>query len=171
MAVLVIGLVLLLLWYFTKFEISSEVISAFIGVLTGGIISGGFHYWVSQQQRKHQLRIAALERRLMAHQQAYTLWRRLLFANRDTNQIFDVIEECQSWWEQNCLFLSPEAREAFHRAYLSAGDHVAFLRSHEGAELIRDAFADIERAGSIIAQGVALPSIGDETAQWIRPKQ
>lgn len=61
---------------------------------------------IEEFRSRSQLRLAAAERRLEAHQQAFTLWRKLV-ANVHGDQQREVINECYKWWEQNCIYLSP----------------------------------------------------------------
>ena len=71
---------------------------------------------------KQQLRMAAVEKRLEAHQHAYMLWRKLR-TNLHSDNINSIVMECQEWWQCNCLYLAPAAREAFRLAYSFAADH------------------------------------------------
>ncbi len=63
-------------------EIPLAAVTAFLGVLLGASVTGFVQYWISELDRAQQLRLAALDRRLDAHQKAYTLWRKLLFADK-----------------------------------------------------------------------------------------
>ncbi len=65
------------------------------------------------EKGKHQLRMAALDRRSEAHQEAFALCRKLVSSVHHEN-IGEVVMECQYWWNKNCLYLGPEAREAFN---------------------------------------------------------
>ena len=58
---------------------------------------------------KNQLRLAALDRRLQAHQDAYTLWLRLMRNTHKHEELSPIVIECQNGGK-NCLFLSSEAR-------------------------------------------------------------
>lgn len=142
-------------------EIPLAAVTAFLGVLIGASVTGFVQYWISELDRAQQLRLAALDRRLDAHQKAYTLWRKLLFADKRNGEVFKVIADCQDWWEANCVFLTTDAREAFLKAYLSASDHAQFRATHQDAELVKAAWEDVRRAGDIILRGVYLPSISD----------
>lgn len=150
-------------------DLPSEAVATFIGVLAGTAIAGSIQYWLSESERRHKLRLAALDKRLQAHQEAYSLWRKLLFADKQGDGVHDVVSECQDWWETNCLYLSSEAREAFRKAYHSANDHAVFLRTHQESALIRAAWADVQRAGEIIVRGVHLPTIGEAEGKRIGP--
>jgi len=111
--------------------------------------------------REHQLRLAALDRRLEAHQQAFTLWQKLIFAMHSKN-LSDVVIECQNWWGSHCLYLEPEAREAFVRAFQAASNH-EFLQ----VEKLEQNGDIIRAAGPAIVHGVALPPIKDFKAENI----
>jgi hypothetical protein len=142
-------------------NISSDAVAAFIGVLVGGAITSFVQYRISEADRQHQLRTAALEKRLQTHQEAYTLWRKLLFANRDDGELSNVVTECEKWWDKNCLYLTSSAREAFRKAYFAAHDHALFVKIHADIELVKSTWKDLERAGNIIVEGVYLPPISD----------
>ena len=119
---------------------------------------------VEQAKRKHQLSIAALDRRLEAHQQAYTLWRKLRSVLHK-DEVGSVVIECQDWWVENCLYLDAEARQAFLEAYHAAfayREHAAGNReSPEGSEIVKENFMAVLNAGDMIVKGVELPSLGD----------
>ena len=140
-------------------DIPLAAVTAFLGVLIGASITGFIQFWISELDRTQQLRLASLDRRLEAHQAAYTLWRKLVFADKQAGDVFEVVEECQDWWEKNCIYLTSEAREAFIKAYLSASDHAHFLSSHEDSELIKTTWDNVRKAGDIILKGVHLPSL------------
>ena len=159
MPVIVTSLVVLTIWWLSTPNLSSDAVSAVIGVIIGGAITGTIQYLISSGDRAHELRMAALDRRLLAHQQAYSLWIKLRFAG---DKIGDVVIACQDWWDENCLFLTPQARKAFKKAFMSALDHAEFVRAHADLALVKAANADVLAAGEIIVRGVALPPIGDE---------
>jgi hypothetical protein len=112
---------------------------------------------------RQQLRMAAIEKRLEVHQHAFTLWRQLL-RKAHSDDVGQIVIECQSWWERNCLYLSPQAREAFNRAYFAAQAHRSFTQSHTNAKLVEDNWALIMRAGEAIVSGVELPTLGEREA-------
>ncbi|MDO9303526.1 MAG: hypothetical protein Q7T89_19205 [Anaerolineales bacterium] len=63
-------------------DIPSEAVIAFLGVFVGSIVSGVVQFVTSDTNGKQQLRLAALDKRLQAHQEAFALWQRLLFISR-----------------------------------------------------------------------------------------
>lgn len=122
------------------------------------------HSLVLEELRgKHQLKMAAIDKRLEVHQQAYFLWRKLLF-KVDSDEISDVVEECQSWWVKHCLYLSPEAREAFYNAYIAAFNHKSFTKGYIDVKSIKENLETIKYAGDLIVSGVELPTLGEREA-------
>ena len=105
------------------------------------------------------LRMAAAEKRLAAHQDAFSLWRKLFFSVH-SDKVHKVVLECQSWWEQNCLYLSAEARDAFNRAYGAAGNHRELSQDRNNSAELKSNFEVIRSAGDSIVAGAALPSLG-----------
>lgn len=115
-----------------------------------------------------QLRLAALERRLEAHQQAYRRWGDMLDAIHSP-KLPDVINEGLTWWKSNCLYLSPTARKAFSeawwrgRAHRNAIDMWQTTTDPREKEIARrkidENWTEIRRAGDHIVQSVDLPPI------------
>jgi len=149
------------------FGFSSDALLSLISAIVGGLIATTSQVWVSEQDRRNQLRLAALEKRLQAHQEAYTFWRKLKFNAANEKTIGKIVEDSQTWWEENCIYLDPKAREAFFRAILSASDHIAFLNARD-MNVIEENFKTIEEAGKAILAGVALPTIGDLEGKFIQ---
>ena len=101
---------------------------------------------------------------MQAHQEAFTIWRKLiLHAHHDT--VGEVVREGQEWWDKNCLYLSAEAREAFNRSYFAAASHRLYLKAaRRGAadvQVIQKNWGEVMRAGSVLLQAVDLPSLGE----------
>ncbi len=157
---LLIAIAALLLIAFKIFEISSDALLSLISAIIGGLIATSSQAWVSAQDRQNQLRLASVEKRLTAHQQAYSLWRRILANLGNEKALGDVVLESQTWWENNCLYLDSNAREAFVRAHLSAGSHKVMVLSRDIA-LIEKSMQTIINAGQAIVAGVSLPTIGE----------
>ena len=75
--------------------------------------------------------------------------------------------ECQDWWNNNCLYLDEEARQAFYASYSSAVDHQelvkALPRDAALVQTIRQNMDRIRAAGDKLVRGAALPPLADET--------
>lgn len=113
----------------------------------------------AELETKKELTLAALDRRLAAHQEAFTLWRTLvLISNKQDNQeaCTKHVMKCQDWWNQNCLYLDAESRAAFHVSYLAAHSRQNLLKSGNGADL-RENLERVIAAGEKIVAGAGLP--------------
>ena len=108
-----------------------------------------------------QLRGAALAERLKAHQEAYALWLKLFQNVHNPENIGSVVLESQDWWGTHCLYLTPEARDAFRRAISAASIHRNLLGSGFDRKMVEDNWAKLEDAGPAIVKGVELPDIGE----------
>lgn len=120
--------------------------------------------------RQHQLRMAVLEERFRAHQQAYALCRELFHAVH-TPRITEVVIKSQDWWEQNCLYLDAEAREALWRGIRAAALHADLLRGHAEPAAIHENWKKMEDAQQAVERAVALPPIktseADDPPSWV----
>ncbi|SAL09276.1 hypothetical protein AWB69_00012 [Caballeronia udeis] len=120
---------------------------------------------IEHLKSRQQLRIAALDKRLQAHQEAFTLWRRLMAAVHSDN-VGEMVAECQTWWERNSLYLEPEVREAFNRAYFAAAGHKGLLevgrRSDANLKAVQDNWQLILSTGNVIMNAVELPPLNEQ---------
>jgi hypothetical protein len=119
---------------------------------------------IEELKARHQLRLAAVDRRLQAHQEAFTLWRKLMSATH-TDEIGTVVIECQAWWEQNCIYLEPTVREAFVSAYGAAHGHNALMRGRAEVKVITESWSLITGFPNILFQAVQLPTLSELEAK------
>lgn len=115
---------------------------------------------LEEMKGKHQMRMAALDRRLQAHQEAFELWRKMI-SNVHEDDIGKVVIECQDWWNKNCLYLTPDARMAFNYAYHCANIHSGFLQDRSNPSVVKENWKNITDAGNAIVKGAELPPLGD----------
>ncbi|MFH2101972.1 MAG: hypothetical protein ABIJ39_01265 [Chloroflexota bacterium] len=142
-----------------------DAVIAFLGVLLGGLITGYVQYSISEANRKQQLRLAALDKRLQTAQDAFALWlqlRRLPRADDEqtTKLVLKALDDCRQWWETHSLFLTKEAREAFKDAFRASEDLVVERARKASWKEMENLHNKIERAGMFIEASVLLPPIG-----------
>jgi hypothetical protein len=112
-------------------------------------------------RERSQLKLVAGEKRLHAHQQAFTLWRALI-ATGGSADASDVCDRCLRWWEEHCLYLSPDARQALADAAWAAKLHPSLRQARPGQEGIQDLMTNwgtVTKAGDAILAGVDLPPL------------
>ena len=99
--------------YFTT-KVKNQATKEDISFITSQMesIKTSFAIHLEGVKAHNNLRMAAIDKRLAVHQEGYTLLRRAL-RNRQKENFWDTIFEAQEWWENNCLYLEPKAREAF----------------------------------------------------------
>jgi hypothetical protein len=119
---------------------------------------------IEELKARHQLRLAAVDRRLQAHQEAFTLWRKLMCATY-TEEIGKVVVECQAWWEQNCIYLEPTVREAFVSAYGAAHGHNALVRSRAEVKIVEESWSLVTGFPNILFKAVQLPTLSELEAK------
>jgi hypothetical protein len=119
--------------------------------------------FLQTQDFAHRMRLAALDRRLQAHQEAYTQLARLVPGDAaqeriDESELMYQVQRCIWWWEENCLYLSESARMAFTRGYLAATELPATIRAGRREEL-HATFNTIADCLGTISESVALPPV------------
>ena len=132
-------------------------------------VKAEFEQILEMQRSEAQLRLAVIERRFQAHQEAHSLWLKLLHSVHSKDNP-DAVMECQQWWGENSLYLDPKPRVAFIRACNAAFDHPSFLQGPRDAahtKLINENWQLITDAGSAIEAAVNLPSL--DRSESLRP--
>ncbi len=129
-------------------------------------IRNEFVVGIESLKSKENMRLAVVERRFHAHQEAYSLWLEL-FQGMHQEDNFDRVLKCQSWWNSNGLYLDEAPRKSFRDAYIAASMHrdilnvPAEMRDEESTQSIKENWDRIKSAGPAIESAVSLPSLGD----------
>ena len=137
-------------------------------------------FLLEHAQYKNQLRLAALDRRLQAHQEAYALWQNLMDNAHDREKVGDAVATCQEWWRENSLYLDAEARKAFITAFKSAPTYCQIwteLREADAGEMemresvLTESWESVSSAGKVIVKAVELPSLAEEEPNPADPSE
>jgi len=125
---------------------------------------------LEQAKGRQQLRSAAIEKRLQAHQEAYSLWRQMI-SKVHSEENAEIVMACQDWYNGNCLYLDQTSRAAFRSAYGALAIHPTLLAAREDNDSIKRNFFDITSAGNAIVNGAELPSLGEDEYELIARDQ
>lgn len=135
-----------------------------IAEITGKVkaVENVFNRGLADLTAHHQRRIVAADRRLQAHQEAYTLWDKLMITvHKDENDAQIAAYACQEWYNKNCIFLGPRSRDAFMRAYFAAPKHPELKRSRD-QESVEKNWAILIAPLDILFEEVALPPMSHD---------
>lgn len=108
-----------------------------------------------QQERTDKFRLAALDKRLAAHQAAYALWWKLRDNLGDEEACNQIAIQCQDWWVANNLYLTAKSREQFYWSCQKA----SLASQNDDRKTRIEARKYILNAGKIIQEGVHLPDV------------
>lgn len=111
---------------------------------------------LEELKARNQMRAASLDRRLQAHQEAFSHWRSLVAGSAERST---AIIECDSWWEKNCLYLEPAVSKAFFEAYRNARLHDEFLQIRADAKLIKETYEEMLAFPDVLFECVKLPPL------------
>jgi hypothetical protein len=100
----------------------------FLGVIIGSGLTAFTSLLLAKENRRGLLVIAALDKRLEVHQEAYRIWRKIRGAVYKPEILGRVLEEANEFWESNCLYLDPKSREAFIDCIIRAHTHRDILQ-------------------------------------------
>lgn len=143
------------------FSVIITILGWWLKIRLEGSIGSEYAKILELFKTKNQLRLAALSERLRAHQEAYQLWRELNAQLNHPQEVCEVCSRCDLWWGNNCLYLEPEARKAFFIAFVSARDLDWYKQNSTNGDLVTKCYKEINDAGAIIEQSVALPSLNE----------
>jgi len=146
--------------------VSSDALVGLLGAVVGAAIAGAIQFTTSQSEQLDRYRLAAVEKRLQAHQEAFALWAKIIANVHDENTIGAVTNECHDWWTNNCLYLEEDARKAFRHSYICAVNHKDYLKDRSQPETVKANWKDILAAGDALARAVALPPIGELVKEY-----
>ena len=141
-----------------------------IGVIIGALftlfgvcIKARYDIFIAKQNYNNQLRLAALDKRLAAHQEAYYRCVKLLNYRHWSNEAerINVSKECESWFFNNCLYLGPESKEKFDTLLYGYG------MDRDNKDFMKIYFYPAIRA---LEDEVALPSLKGESLSWLKEK-
>jgi hypothetical protein len=92
------------------------VLIAFISAILGYYVK----LLISQRNLSLQIRLAAIEKRLDAHQRAFALCGKLFSSLNKKDKLDEVIRECGDFWNDSSLYLGKRSRNLFYRAFTDA---------------------------------------------------
>jgi hypothetical protein len=165
-----LGVLVVIVGFLISARANNDALLALFGVVLGAGLTATVQHLNATAERRQQLRLAALDKRLAVHQEAFLLWRQLIAKMHDRNEVFEVVLRCQDWWEHNCLYLTPEARSAFARTYNLAAMYGELLKGPDKT-IAMEHQNEIMKTGEIIVRGVELPSLGKEEAKLFTEKK
>ena len=138
-------------------------ITAFLGAILG--------HWISvrssRQERKHQLAMAALEKRLHVHQEAITICFSIWHNIFNDQELYKIVEHGQDWYYNNCLYLGDIARDDFWNCLIAAPNHAGLVHSYREdmqdestKQMVNESWNVIHKPAYSIPAAVGLPSFG-----------
>ncbi|MEW8481934.1 MAG: hypothetical protein AB2669_13630 [Candidatus Thiodiazotropha endolucinida] len=119
----------------TLFELNeSNALIGFLGIIVGSGVAASTSLLIARENRRGQLAISALDKRLEVHQEAYRIWLGIRRSIQQPEVFNGMLEEAKQFWEANCLYLDPKSREAFIDCIFRASTHQDILRDSSSAD-------------------------------------
>lgn len=119
-----------------------------------------------EKERLDKFRLAALEKRLEIHQEAFYRWNQMMqLIHKSSEKKSDYLIECQEWYYRNSLYLDDSSRVEFKMCINNVFDYQMYWNNWQQAERGTKAYEDannqlkfifgrIQNTGEIIAKGV-----------------
>ena len=141
----------------SMFDVKAGI--GFLGVIIGSGISAIASCLVASENRKQQWELAALDKRLEVHQEAYREWQKIMGAVCGGEGIFNTVLEAEKWWNNNCIYLDPASRQAFRDCIFRVNENKESLKKTNYKDFIcksPEIWKQIMKPGQTIPEGVAL---------------
>ena len=127
-----------------------------LGTIVGAVIAMSSNAIISAKNRSQQLRLAALEKRIDAHQKAYALCN-LLYRNWGTQKTprNEIQDQFLQFWDNYCLYLSSSSRDLLRKVF---DVYVEFGVKGVGGTIGADFHNAHKEAIETLASEISLPS-------------
>lgn len=125
-----------------------------VKMIGSGIIGGLAALAIERVRQQNRLRIAALDKRLEVHQEAYTRCHSLLVLTRygTPQESFSYAKECSDWWVENRVYLS--------QAVATETDKLFCNVMERNRISVEDIFCQGKKALKLILAMTELPAMG-----------
>ncbi|MEO6067678.1 MAG: hypothetical protein ABIQ41_06825 [Gemmatimonadales bacterium] len=118
---------------------------------------------LQKDEQHHSMRMAAIDKRLAVHQEAFALWWRLRFSVHNAEACRSLVEECEEWLGNNLLYLEPEARVSFRASYMAALNYKNLVLQFHGRPdvtgIVAKSMDQIVATGEVLIRCVGLPAL------------
>lgn len=124
-------------------------------------IKHDFALLVEERKAHNQLRFAALDKRLQAHQDVYSIALQLAnTAQHDKSARMEAAKRYDAWWPDNCLFLEPGARKALKDVRVAFGKHPILERNADyDSQNFSENWEHMWKSCELIAEAIGLPPL------------
>ena len=138
-----------------------QAFANFISAIIGGVIVAVVNWVISKRQLMNQLKLAVLEKRLSAHQNAFGRIARLRSdVYKENTEFKNIINNNWEWWYDNCLYLDKKCRESLPRACNAATSWYTLSKTvpNDTKNLMR-LWGIVEKAVEDIERAIGLPPV------------
>lgn len=133
-------------------------------------VKNEYNLLIEEIRSRNSLKMAAIDKRLEVHQQAYTYWNEIVSVHKQEQLLDSIIVRAQSHYNLNCLYLDATVSKEYHDMLYWASHYHDILREcKEGDETAlqqrKDFLALLKSIGNLIRMAVSLPSINEDQIQ------
>jgi hypothetical protein len=128
-----------------------------------------FEFQINIAERKDRYRLAALDKRLETHQEAYALARKMIQTlHSNSEEKHEIIRKVEEFWNRQCLFLTNETRLSFRNAFSDYSIYHIYmdrLKAEKNEESKKDLFAAFDRISGLLSKiekGVDIEAMSTE---------
>jgi glycine/D-amino acid oxidase-like deaminating enzyme len=116
-----------------------EWATTLLAVVVGALITGAIAEYRARKDKQERYKVAVFEKRLQAHQQAYSWCQHLTevlnvgnVTGTSSNTILTIAVLMREWWNDNCLLLDADSRNKMLELLNQAQDYADGKESGQG---------------------------------------
>ena len=143
-------------------NLDSKAAFGFLGVLTGSGVAAATNWLTAREQRKQQWALAALDKRLAVHQEAFVQWKKVIGAISGGENVLKIALDAERWLNNNCIYLDAVSGRAFQDCLVCAVTNEETLKTTQLAKIRKDkqdVWKKLMKPGQVILAGVSLPNL------------
>ena len=113
---------------------------------------------VARLARLHELSIAALDKRLQAHQEAYTHLVKILRVVHNKDEVSQLLRPALDWWDLNCIYLFPDVSNKLRATFMQALGFEAVMKMGNSLLTVKY-FDEMNEVLTLLQTSIGLPKI------------
>jgi hypothetical protein len=166
-AAIILILIIIIVCYCSLYYPNTLQVLTFVSVIIGLLVTlftsnqlEIFNSNIESVKAKNQFRLACLDRRLQAHQEAFGLWSELMKC--PSEQFLEVHARSSRWWDNNCIYLEQEVSKAFRESLSAIHQHHLLIHVRGSDDIqIQKRFSEFEVFPKILFNAIQFPNLAE----------
>jgi hypothetical protein len=117
-----------------------------------------YNVLIKQMEAKQQLRMAAVDKRLQVHQEAFAHWHAVFEGGAGNDE---PLKKFAEWYNNNCLYLEPDVRKEFADFFSRESMQKESIRLNLPPKQVMDTYDEMFALPNALFKAVQLPGLSE----------